>query len=176
MRSAERVRSFQVAGKAREAISLGGAEHYALPAAFPGLREVNVYLGWFGPLARPLQAGSFFGQFVMKVPGTRSAMRLAGEKTLGLLGGPEAGTTPDLRSWIAAEAFDGAGRQLSEVHLAGVDGVRVHARLHGLGGAAAGVRRGRARPGAGVRRRAPGAGRAPRPASNASVRASRSRA
>jgi hypothetical protein len=122
VRSAERVRSFQVAGKAREAISLGGAEHYALPAAFPGLREVNVYLGWFGPLARPLQAGSFFGQFVMKVPGTRSAMRLAGETTLGLLGGPEAGTTPDLRSWIAAEAYDGAGRQLSEVHLAGVDG------------------------------------------------------
>ena len=122
VRSAERVRSFQVAGKAREAISLGGAEHYALPAAYPGLREVNVYLGWFGPLARPLQAGSFFGQFVMKVPGTRAAMRLAGEKTLGLVGGPAAGTTPDVRSWVAAEAYDGAGRQLSEVHLAGVDG------------------------------------------------------
>jgi hypothetical protein len=122
VRSAERVRSFQVAGKAREAISLGGAEHYALPAAFPALREVNVYLGWFGPLARGLQAGSFFGQFVMKVPGTRTAMRVAGETTLGLLGGPEAGTTPDVRSWIAAEAYDGAGRQLSEVHLAGVDG------------------------------------------------------
>jgi len=27
-----------------------------------------------------------------------------------------------IRSWIAAEAYDGAGRQLSEVHLAGVDG------------------------------------------------------
>ena len=49
-------------------------------------------------------------------------MRLAGERTLGLVGGPEAGTTPDGRSWIAAEAYDGAGRQLSEVHLAGVDG------------------------------------------------------
>ena len=122
VRSAERVRSFQVAGKAREAISLGGAEHYGLPAVYPGLREVNVYLGWFGPLARPLQAGSFFGQFVLKVPGTRRAMRLAGEKTLGLLGGPEAGTTPDVRSWVAAEAYDSAGRQLSEVHLAGVDG------------------------------------------------------
>jgi putative NADH-flavin reductase len=122
VRSAERVRSFRVAGKPREAISLGGAEHYGLPAAYPALREVNVYLGWFGPLARPLQAGSFFGQFVMKVPGTRTAMRLAGEKTLGLVGGPAAGTTPDARSWIAAEAYDGAGRQLAEVHLAGADG------------------------------------------------------
>ena len=57
VRPAERVRSFTVAGKPREAISVGGAEHFGLPAAYPGLREVNVYLGWFGPLARPLQAG-----------------------------------------------------------------------------------------------------------------------
>src|SRR4051812_16926706 len=43
-RVAERVRSFSVAGRPREAVSIGGAEHYTLPAAFAGLREVNVYL------------------------------------------------------------------------------------------------------------------------------------
>jgi hypothetical protein len=58
----------------------------------------------------------------MKLPGTRTAMRVAGETALGLLGGPQAGTTPDVRSWIAAEAYDARGRRLSEVHLAGVDG------------------------------------------------------
>ena len=46
------------AGKERPAISVGGAEHFTLPAAFPRLREVNVYLGWFGALARARTAGS----------------------------------------------------------------------------------------------------------------------
>ena len=40
------------AGKDRPAISVGGAEHFTLPAAYPRLREVNVYLGWFGPASR----------------------------------------------------------------------------------------------------------------------------
>src|SRR3954453_6985920 len=121
-RVAERVRSFRVAGRRREAFSIGGAEHYGLPAAFPGLREVNVYLGWFGPLARPFQAGSLVGTFVRRVPGATAGMRFFGERALGLLDGPSAGTTPGTRSWIAAEAYDSSGRQLSEIHLAGSDG------------------------------------------------------
>src|SRR4051812_44176368 len=50
------VRSFTVAGRERPAISIGAGEQFGLPAAYPRLRDVNVYLGWFGPLARPLQA------------------------------------------------------------------------------------------------------------------------
>jgi len=129
VRPAERVRSFAVAGKPREAISVGGAEHFGLPASYPGLREVNVYLGWFGPLARPLQAGSLIGQFVRRVPLTTAAMKFAGERALGVITGPEAGTTPGGRSWIAAEAYDAGGRRLSEVHLAGVDGYAFTAGL-----------------------------------------------
>ena len=122
VRPAERVRSFAVAGKSREAISVGGSEHFALPASYPGLREVNVYLGWFGPLARPLQAGSFAGSWVRRVPGVRPALRIAGERAAGPGRRSRAGTTPGGRSWIAAEALDASGRQLTEVHLAGVDG------------------------------------------------------
>jgi short subunit dehydrogenase-like uncharacterized protein len=122
VRTAERVRSFRVRGRAREAISVGGAEHFGLPAAYPALREVNVYLGWFGPLARPLQAGSLVGSFVQRLPLARPAMRMAGERVAGLVPDPEPGTTPGGRSWIAAEAFSASGEQLSEVHLAGVDG------------------------------------------------------
>ena len=118
VRPAERVRSFQVAGKSRDAISVGGAEHFALPATHPRLREVNVYLGWFGPLARPLQAGSFAGSWVRRVPGVRPAMRVIGERALGFVGGEPGGT----RSWIAAEALDASGRPLAVVNLAGVDG------------------------------------------------------
>ena len=67
-------------------------------------------------------AGSFIGGFVRKIPLTTTAMRFAGERALGLVSGPEPGTTPGGRSWIAAETFDAAGRTLSEVHLDGVDG------------------------------------------------------
>ena len=122
VRTAERVRAFTVAGKRREAISLGGAEHFALPAAYPGLSEVNVYLGWFGPLARPLQAGALVGEYVSRLPFARATMRFWGERLAGLVPDPEPGTTPGGSSWIAAEAYDDAGRRLSEVRLTGVDG------------------------------------------------------
>ena len=161
VRPAERVRSFQVAGKSRDAISVGGSEHFALPAVHPRLREVNVYLGWFGPLARPLQAGSFAGSWVRRVPGVRPAMRIAGERALGLVGGGEPGGT---RSWIAAEALDASGRPLAVVNLTGVDGYEFTASFvawaaqQAVSGAGAlgpvagvrarGVRRGRAAGGA----------------------------
>ena len=34
------------------AISVGSSEHFALPRLAPRLREVNAYLGWFGPASR----------------------------------------------------------------------------------------------------------------------------
>jgi short subunit dehydrogenase-like uncharacterized protein len=122
VRPAERVRSFEVKGKQRTAISVGGAEHYTLPAAFPGLLEVNVYLGWFGALAKPLQAGTLAGTVALKLPGVRSVLQAAGERLVSLAGAPEAGTTPDTLSWIAAVACNAAGEPLAEVHLTGTDG------------------------------------------------------
>jgi len=122
-RPAERVRSFMVKGKERRAVSVGGAEHFGLPAAFPRLREVNVYLGWFGALARPMQAGTLVGSVATRVPGVRGALEFAGTRLAELGGeGPEPGTTPGGLSWIAAEAYDGAGEPLAEVHLSGADG------------------------------------------------------
>jgi len=122
-RPAERVRSFMVKGRRREAVSVGGAEHFTLPAAFPELREVNVYLGWFGGLARPMQAGTLVGSVATRVPGVRGALELAGTRLAGLGGsGPAPGTTPGGLSWVAAEAYDAAGESLAEVHLSGVDG------------------------------------------------------
>jgi short subunit dehydrogenase-like uncharacterized protein len=122
VRVAERVRSFTVKDKERPAVSVGGAEHFGLPAAFPGLREVNVYLGWFGPLARPMQAGSLAGSYMLRVPGVRAALQAAGERLVAMAGGPEAGTTGDSLSWIPAIAYDAAGTPLAEVHVTGVDG------------------------------------------------------
>jgi short subunit dehydrogenase-like uncharacterized protein len=121
VRPAERVRTFDVKGKARTAISVGGAEHYTLPEAFPLLNEVNVYLGWFGPLAKPLQAGSLAGTVALKLPGVRSVLQAAGERLVAMAGAPEPGTTPGTLSWIAAVACDAAGEPLAEVHVTGTD-------------------------------------------------------
>ena len=121
VRPAERVRTFDVKGKARSAISVGGAEHFTLPPAHAGLLEVNVYLGWFGPLAKPMQAGALAGTVALKLPGVRSVLQAAGERLVSLAGAPEPGTTPDTLSWIAAVAYDPAGEPLAEVHVTGTD-------------------------------------------------------
>src|SRR5207253_489612 len=57
-RSAKRVASFEVRGRTRQGVSVGSSEHFTLPRIHPSLDEVDVYLGWFGPLSRPLQAFS----------------------------------------------------------------------------------------------------------------------
>jgi short subunit dehydrogenase-like uncharacterized protein len=119
-RIAERVRTFPVRGKDREAISIGASEHLTLPAAYPQLEEVNVYLGWFGALARPLQAGSLAGSVALRVPGVRSLFKAAGDLAVGLADGtvdePGSGI-----SWVAGEAYDAAGERLAEVHLSGIE-------------------------------------------------------
>ena len=51
----------------------------------------------------------------------RSVLQAAGERLVSLAGAPEAGTTPDTLSWIAAVACDAAGEPLAEVHLTGTD-------------------------------------------------------
>jgi short subunit dehydrogenase-like uncharacterized protein len=118
-RIAERVRSFHVKGKDRDAVSIGGSEHYTLPEAHPQLLEVNVYLGWFGALARPLQAGSLAGSVAMRVPGLRGALKAAGDRLVeigGVTDEPGSGI-----SWVVGEAYDAAGDRLAEVHLSGTE-------------------------------------------------------
>ena len=115
-RMAERLRAFSVRGKDRDAVSIGGTEHLTLPTSYPNLLEVNVYLGWFGALAKPLQAGSLAGSLAMRVPGVRPALKAAADRLVGLASAPdpESGI-----SWVVAETFDAAGDKLSEVHLTG---------------------------------------------------------
>ena len=121
VRPAERVRDFKVRGKLRPAVSIGGAEHFGLPAAYPRLAEVNVYLGWLGPLARVAQAASLGGSVVGKIPGVAALARVGGEQLMAMGTGPAAGTTPGGLSWVAASTYDAGGGKLAEVHLSGED-------------------------------------------------------
>src|ERR687892_945929 len=115
-RMAKRVRSFPVRSKQRDAISVGSSEHFALPRIAPQLREVNAYLGWFGPLTRPMQVMSVGAG----LPGASQLVKFAGEKLVkGSTGGPDAEARSKFGSHIVAIAYDGAGRELAEVHVAG---------------------------------------------------------
>ena len=125
-RAAKRVRSFRVGQKEQDAVSVGSSEHFALPRIAPQLSEVNVYLGWFGPLARPMQIMSLG----LSLPGAGSVVKALGERLVkGSTGGPDAETRAKGGSHIVAIAYDGAGRQLSEVHVTGVDGYTFTGRM-----------------------------------------------
>jgi short subunit dehydrogenase-like uncharacterized protein len=117
-RGAKRVRSFQVGDGTRDAVSVGSSEHFALPRIAPQLREVNAYLGWFGPLARPMQMMSLG----LSLPGAGRLVRTVGERFVkGSTGGPDAEARARSGSHIVAVAYDTAGNEISEVHLTGVD-------------------------------------------------------
>src|SRR3954468_4838927 len=95
-RTAEKVRAFTIDGRRRSGISLAGSEHLALPRIAPQLDEVNVYLGWTGPLSRPVQAGSLLLEGIRRVPAAANGLRNA----LGRFR-PSAGTGPDEQSRAA---------------------------------------------------------------------------
>ncbi len=146
-RAADRVRSFPVRGRQRAGVSVGAAEHFALPAAYPRLQEVNVHLGWFGPLSRGLQAFSLGTAVARRAPGATSLLRGVGERVAALAPAPEPGTTPGGDSHIVAIAYTAALDPLAEVHLHGVDGYDFtagflswaarHAAAHGVEGVGA---------------------------------------
>ena len=118
-RGAKRVRAFSVGGKDRQAISVGSSEHFALPRLAPALREVNTYLGWFGPASRPMQAMSL----ATSLPGVGAAVGAVTSRLVkGSTGGPDVTQRLRTGSHVQALAYDSSGRELAQVVLEGPNG------------------------------------------------------
>ena len=129
-RTAAQVRSFTIPDGQRQAVSIGGTEQLALPGSTPGLREVNVYLGWVGPLARPAQVLSLAVAGLVRVPGAATVLGRVGRRLApGSTGGPDASARARTRSRVVAEAFDRGGHQLARVDLDGPDPYGLTAEL-----------------------------------------------
>jgi short subunit dehydrogenase-like uncharacterized protein len=129
-RGAKRVRSFPVGSKELSAISVGSSEHFTLPRVAPRVREVNAYLGWFGPASRAMQGMSACTSLAMKAPGVEKLWNAASERFVqGSTGGPDAEQRAKSGSHIVGIAYDASGRTLSEVHLKGVDGYTFTGRM-----------------------------------------------
>jgi short subunit dehydrogenase-like uncharacterized protein len=139
---ARRARAFDVIdrsiNKRMDAFSVGGSEHLALPRVAPQLRDMDVYLGWFGPLTGPLQALSRVSAPFLRRPAPRRALdALVRRAAPGSTGGPDAAARARTGSFVVAEARDTAGALLSTVRLAGPNPYDVTADLLAWGAIAA---------------------------------------
>jgi hypothetical protein len=134
---------FDVAGRTRRGLSVGGAEHLTLPGLAPTLQEVGVYLDWFGPATALAHRLAPVTPRLARGPGAPAGMaRLA-----DLVGRrfAEAPTTQGrTRTHVVAEVRDAAGHRVSRVQLAGPDPYAMTADLLAEGAlrAAAGEVRG----------------------------------
>jgi short subunit dehydrogenase-like uncharacterized protein len=129
-RAAEKVRSFTLDGVRRSGISLAGSEHLALPRIAPQLDEVNVYLGWTGPLSRPVQVGSLLLEGVRRVPAAAAALRQSLTRLAPPAGsGPDAEARAGTGSLVVAQAFDEDDRLLAHVVLRGPNGYTLTGEL-----------------------------------------------
>lgn len=123
-RPAKRVARFEVRpGRWKPAISVGSSEHFALPRLSPSVRDVDVFLGWFGPLSRPMQVMSAVTAPTLRIPGVAGAAeRLSSRLVKGSTGGPDAEARARTGSLVFATAKDSVGNELASVRLTGVDG------------------------------------------------------
>jgi short subunit dehydrogenase-like uncharacterized protein len=137
-RASRHVRSFEVDGESRDAVSIGSSEHFALPRLAPGLREVNAYLGWFGNLSRAVQAGSAVAG---TVPGVEAAMRafLKAVPKPAPRSGPDEETRRQGGSHVVALGYDADGNAVAEAHATGVDGYTFTAEVLAWGAMNAGA-------------------------------------
>jgi short subunit dehydrogenase-like uncharacterized protein len=120
-RPARRTRSFELKpGRQARAVSLPTSEHLALPRIHPTLRDVDVFLGWFGPASEPMRILSAGLEPILALPGARDGLLgLFGRLVKGSTGGPDATARAKSRSVVVAEAFDAAGARLTHVRLEG---------------------------------------------------------
>ena len=109
-------RTYRVHGVPRPGLSVAGSEHLALPRLAPGLRDVHVHLGWFGPAARPMQLLSQ----LTRLPGVPGLVQSVGARLLpGSTGGPDEAARRRVASHVQAVASGPDGRELARVQLDG---------------------------------------------------------
>jgi short subunit dehydrogenase-like uncharacterized protein len=122
-RPAAHVRSFDVGGRSRSGVSIGGSEHHALPRSFPQLRDVGVFLGWTDRASRLAQAGSLGLSLAGRVPALGGALRSGLGLATGPLvrrgGGPDETLRAAAGTLVAAEARAADGTVLARVVVTG---------------------------------------------------------
>lgn len=121
-RAGMRQRRFDVAGAQRSGLSLGGSEHFTLPQTYPRLKDVDVYLGWFGSSSKPLSLLSRSGGAVLSLPPVKKFGNLVTQRMFrGSSGGPDEATRAAYETVVVAETFDARGNSLARVVVEGMN-------------------------------------------------------
>jgi short subunit dehydrogenase-like uncharacterized protein len=122
------VASFMVDGRAKEAVSLGAAEHFALPRLRPAtgaaggtaqaaLTDVDVYLGLFGRATPIVHYASALTAPMGRLPGLRRALDAAAQRVQRGRVPPRSAAA--IRSDVIAVAAAAGGEDLATVQLTG---------------------------------------------------------
>lgn len=119
--AAKRVKSFEIGGEERPAVSVASSEHYTLPRLEPGLEQVDAYLGWFGHRSRAMSLFSRATHNLLRIPGLRPAARALVERQSGSSGGPSKAERDRSASDVIATARDSSARALATARVAGSD-------------------------------------------------------
>jgi len=122
-----RLRTFAVGGKPRPAVTIGGLEQFALPRLAPGLRTVDVHLGWFGPASGAVHAAG-------RLPTPPAVLgRVLGTLTAPVISRLPRDPAPEAlagaRSTFVGEAFDAGGTLLHRTVLTGPEPYAITADL-----------------------------------------------
>ncbi|CAM2974611.1 saccharopine dehydrogenase family protein [Skermania piniformis] len=116
------VDTFEVHGRTLTAVTVPGAEHFALPQAYPTLRDVRVFLGAPPLAAQAMAAATRLSYPVRRVPALRAlAKQAAGQVVRGSTGGPDAVQRARSSVTVVAVAKSAAGEPLARVTLDGPD-------------------------------------------------------
>jgi short subunit dehydrogenase-like uncharacterized protein len=115
-------------GTVLQGISVGGTEHFAVPALHPQLRDLEVLLGrpgfggWLTPALTALLSGA------KRIHGVEPRL-LARHGSEGSNGGPDAEARSRSRSLIVAEARSASGQLLHRIEMEGPNGYDFTARI-----------------------------------------------
>jgi short subunit dehydrogenase-like uncharacterized protein len=123
-----RMRTFDVAGRPRPAVTIGASEQFALPRIEPGLRTVDVYLGWFGRASGAVHAGARVAPLLSRVP-ARAVAAAADVLTRWVPADPAADALAGARSHFVAEVFDVTGTLLARTRLTAPEPYAITAEL-----------------------------------------------
>ena len=113
--TARAVQTFIISGRPLDALSIGGSEHFTLPALDSNLRTVDVFLGWAGKATKAAQAGSVVLNGLARIPGTTSTLRTLTRRFAPTGTGPAAEDRAKARTVAIARTFDTADALINEV-------------------------------------------------------------
>ena len=121
-RAGRRIERFDVDGRSMTGVSIPGSEHLALPASYPQLRDVSVFLGLPPLAARAMSVGGLVSTPARRIaPLKRVALAGVGRVVKGSTGGPNADARSRARCAVVAVARSASGEVLATTTLRGPD-------------------------------------------------------